>query len=67
MKIFYYQWLIKRLLWPTAGQNRVRHENYLNAGRKKVESGSYVAAEGERHQDLTSRPQPHGDTLIEIG
>ena len=45
---------------------------YSNAGNlsrdregKKVESGRcHVAAEGEKHQNFTSRPQPHGNTQI---
>ena len=34
--------------------------------RKKVESGrGHVAAKGERGQNLTGKPQPHGDTQID--
>ena len=37
----------------------------MNAWRKKAESEKHhVAAEGERSWNLTSRPQPHGDTRI---
>ena len=34
-------------------------------GRKKAESGRrHIAAEGERCRNLTSKPQPRGDTQI---
>ena len=53
----YYHCLIKKLLWPMAGQNRARQENSLNAGIKKAKSGKCHVVRG---QNLTGRPQPHG-------
>ena len=62
MIMFYYHWLIKKPLWSMAGQIQVGGKTKLNAGRKKAESGRHhVAAERERHQNLTGKPQPSGD------
>ena len=61
MNIFYYHWLIKKLLWPVAGQNSLGRKTKLNAVRKKAKlKKQHVAAEGDRHQNFTHRPQSHG-------
>ena len=47
----------KKLLWPMTGQNIARQEiQAKDRGGKKAESGRcYVAPEGERCQNLTSK------------
>ena len=52
VSLFYYHWLIKKLLWPMAG--RIYYSKAGNPSRdregKKAESGRrHVAAEGEKH------------------
>ena len=51
-----------------AGQNicrrEVRTEIYTERVGVKESQRHYVAAEGERQQNLTSKPQPCGDTQI---
>ena len=62
MNMFYYHWLIKKLLWPIAGQYIARlQEIYIE--RELAESEKHhVAAEGNKHPILSSKPQPHADT-----
>ena len=68
VNMFYYHWLIKKLIWPIAGQNITKQgweRTKLKARRKKAESGRcHFAAKGERCQNITSKPQPCGDTKI---
>ena len=62
----YYHWLTRKQLWIVAGQNRTRltfPNPNRNSGRKKAElERCHIAVEGERCQNLTSRPQSRGDT-----
>ena len=39
MNMFYYHWLIKKMLWPMAGQNIARQESQTETGKKKVGTG----------------------------
>ena len=55
MTMFYYHWLIKKLLWSMAGQNRARQ------GKKVESERCRVAVEGEGCQNLSGKSQSHGN------
>ena len=46
VNMFYYNWLIKKLFWPVAGQNRARQEK-TEWWEKKAESERHHAAAKE--------------------
>ena len=54
--IFYHHWLIKKLLWPMAGQNRAKWEIPKEIERVGGVVQCHVTAEGERRWNLTSGP-----------
>ena len=65
MNMLYYHCLIKKMIWPVAGHNRQGKLNWMQGERGQSKRDAvYVAAEGERHQNLIGRPQPHGDKQI---
>ena len=54
VNMFYYHWLIKKMLWPMSEQNIAKWEIQaeIRGGKKSVRY--HVAAKGERHQNLTT-------------
>ena len=55
----------KEVVLAYSGRIELGRKTKMNAWRKKAESEKHhVAAEGERSWNLTSRPQPYGDTQI---
>ena len=61
MSMLYYSWLNCFSLWQ--GRTELGRKTKLNAERKKAESvRRHVATKGEKCCNLTSRPQPFGDS-----
>ena len=66
MNMFYYHWLIKKLLQPIAGQNIARLEEIERerVGRVRESEKHHVAAEGERDQQAKTLPVGHSLVMI---
>ena len=63
MNIFYYHWLIKKLLWASgsAEQSKVGIPSRDRREEKAESERHHVAAEGDRHaRTLLANREPHG-------
>ena len=52
VNMFYYQWLIKKLLWPIAGQNTARQESQTKCREKEGKVKEMPSA--PEKQDVTN-------------
>ena len=57
MDVFYYYWLIKKLLWLMEGRIQISGKTKLNAERNKAEAGRcHVAAHEARCEVTNHKP-----------
>ena len=67
VNMFYYHWSKKKLLWAYGSSEYIKAGNpSRDRGGKKKSGRCHVAAEGERHQNLTGKPQPCGNMQVNI-
>ena len=56
VNMFYYHWLIKKLLWPMAGQNITRQETQTETGERRQVREMPVAAREARCEVTSHKP-----------
>ena len=65
INMFYYHWLIKKLLWPMTERIYVGRKTKFKAGRRKVVSRCYgLSYQRRKTPNITGKPQRHGETQI---
>ena len=54
VNMFYYNWLIKKLLWPMAGQNKARQkiQTEIYKESRQSQGDTMLVAEGQRCEHL---------------